>query len=45
MTTLAPLHRVTVGGDIPTGVDGDRSCAVKGGASERSEVVEVSAAA
>jgi hypothetical protein len=45
MTTLAPLHRVIVGGDIPTGVDGDRSYSVKGDTSEHGEVVEVSAAA
>jgi alpha-ketoglutarate-dependent sulfate ester dioxygenase len=39
------LHRVTVAGDIPTGVDGDRSYSIKGDASENTEVVEVSAAA
>jgi hypothetical protein len=45
MTTLAPLHRVAVAGDIPTGVDGDRRYSIKGDASEYTEVVEVSAAA
>ena len=39
------LHRVTVAGDIPTGVDGGRSYSIKGDASEYSEVVEVPTAA
>jgi alpha-ketoglutarate-dependent sulfate ester dioxygenase len=39
------LHRVTVAGDIPIGVDGDRSYAIKGDASRYTEVVEVGTAA
>jgi alpha-ketoglutarate-dependent sulfate ester dioxygenase len=39
------LHRVTVAGDIPTGVDGDRSYTIKGDASQYTEVVEVATAA
>jgi alpha-ketoglutarate-dependent sulfate ester dioxygenase len=39
------LHRVTVAGDIPTGVDSDRSYAIKGDASLYTEVVEVATAA
>ena len=39
------LHRVTVAGDIPTGVDGQQSYSIKGDASSYSEVVEVREAA
>jgi alpha-ketoglutarate-dependent sulfate ester dioxygenase len=39
------LHRVTVAGGVPTGVDGDRSYAIKGDASQYTEADEVAAAA
>ena len=39
------LHRVTVAGDIPTAVDGDRSYAITGDASGYTDVVEVATVA
>jgi alpha-ketoglutarate-dependent taurine dioxygenase len=39
------LHRVTVAGDVPTGVDGGRSYSIRGDASGYTPVVELSAAA
>jgi len=39
------LHRVTVAGDIPVGVDGGSSYSIKGDASGYTPVVEVSKAA
>jgi taurine dioxygenase len=39
------LHRVTVAGDVPAGVTGERSYSIKGDASHYSPVVDVAAAA
>ena len=35
------LNRVTVAGDVPTGVNGERSYAVEGDAGDYSELVDV----